>query len=87
MKYGIEQSENLIFKCANCGEVVSNNGELNKNFCSSCGAPLTPFAIADYEDNKEMEKTQLLNVLKNIAVDNKSDSFLEILKIYKEENE
>ena len=87
MKYGIEQNENLIFKCANCGEIISNNGELNKNYCSNCGAPLTPIAIADYEDNKVKVRNQVISMLTNIALENKSDSLLEVLKVYNEDNE
>ena len=85
MKYGIEQSDNLIFKCANCGEVVANNGELKKNYCENCGAPLTPTAIADYEDNKEKSIGNVIKFLKEIAVENQTDSFSSILKVYEEE--
>ncbi len=86
MKYGINQNENLI-KCANCNEVVSNNGEFTVNFCSKCGAPLSVSAIADFEERKDAVKINLLNELKEIAADNKTDSFLDIVKVYREENE
>ena len=40
MKYGIEYDE-LNIKCANCGNVVSQNGELEGNYCDKCGTPLS----------------------------------------------
>ena len=86
MKYGIE-FEGTNLKCANCGHVVSVNGSLEKNYCEECGAPLSPLAIGSFEELKADFKKQLLVTLKDIAVENHTDSFLEILKNYTKENE
>ena len=86
MKYGIEQKQGKLY-CANCGEMVSNNDELEKNYCEKCGAPLTISAIADYEEALNDAGLGVLKALKEIAVQNKTDSFLEILKQYKQDEE
>ena len=87
MKYGIERNGNAFTKCANCGEVVSQNEELNVNYCSKCGAPLTGEAIANFEENKENLVKQVIDELKEIAQKNDSNSFSDIINVYEEENE
>lgn len=86
MKYGIEQKQNKLH-CANCGFEVSQTQTLEKNFCANCGAPLSVQAIADYEDSLHDAGVGVLKALKDIAVQNKTDSFLEILKQYKQDEE
>ncbi len=84
MKYGIEQ-QGFLLKCSNCQNIVSKNGDLQKNFCEECGAPLSVTAIADYEQQKEETKKLLLNTMKDIAIKNNTDSFTKIIKIMIEE--
>ena len=86
MKYGIK-NEGLIIKCANCKKQIASDGELKTNYCDNCGAPLSVLAIADFEDYKEVVRKDMLLALKDIAVKNHTDSFLQILKKYSEENE
>ena len=84
MKYGVEY-ENSDIKCANCKQVVATNGDLEKNYCEKCGAPLSALAIADFEEMKESVRKNLLLSMKDIAVSNHTDSFLEILKQLKQD--
>ena len=86
MKYGIEQKQGKLY-CANCGKIASESDELEKNYCEKCGAPLTITAIADYEETLNGAGLGVLKALKEIAVQNKTDSFLEILKQYKQDEE
>lgn len=44
MNYGVKQNGKFIF-CANCGRVISQEGEYNANFCYVCGNPLKIEAI------------------------------------------
>lgn len=76
MKYGINMNA-AGDTCANCGKPTEG-----QNFCAHCGAPLTISAIADYEENKENLTKNVLNSLKNIAKERKTDSFKEILRIF-----
>ena len=86
MKYGIEQKQGKLY-CSNCGNVASETDELEKNFCEKCGAPLSVTAIADHEDELNNAGVNVLKALKDIAIQNKTDSFLEILKQYKQDEE
>lgn len=85
MKYGIEQKGNDVL-CANCGNVVASEQNF-ENFCAKCGAPLTPLAIADFEDFKEATRQALFADLSQIAKQRKTDSFTEIKKAYDADNE
>lgn len=76
MKYGINQNA-IGITCANCGKSAED-----KKFCENCGAPLTIAAIAEYEENNQKTKEDVINTLKHIAVEHKTDSLSEILKIY-----
>ena len=84
MKYGISISEQGHYKCANCGQSVNDINTFN--YCSNCGAPLSPTAIANYIDSFDNERLLLINDLKSIAIENKTDRLSEILKIYNDEN-
>ena len=79
MKYGINQSS-LGAKCANCGNEVKV-----ENFCPKCGAPLTISAIASFEEQNQTIAKNIINNLKNIAKQNNTNSFIDILKVYDEE--
>lgn len=86
MKYGID-SEELNVKCANCGYVVSKDGVLNTNFCSNCGAPLSVYAIGDFEEMKQNICKGVLVNLKECANQNHTDSLVEVLKLYTKDME
>ena len=81
MKFGIE-NEGLTIKCANCKMLVSKDGELNVNYCSNCGAPLSVSGIADFEAFKEETTKSTLLVLKDIATREKTDSFVAVMREY-----
>ena len=49
MSYGVRQNGKFIF-CANCGKVVSENGQYSANFCYNCGNPLKMSAIEQREN-------------------------------------
>ena len=76
MKYGINQKA-IGKTCANCGKEVKD-----ENFCKYCGAPLTISAIASYEENNEEIVKNVFTALKKIAVEYKTDSLSNILRIY-----
>ena len=82
MKYGIVQ-EGLICKCANCGKVISRDGALEQNYCENCGAPLSVIAIADYSENVKNNNLEIIGALVEVAKKNNTDSFTNILEIYK----
>lgn len=81
MKYGIEQGSDKTV-CANCKHAVSEF----QNYCAECGAPLTPIAIADFEDFKEEVRSALLVDLENIAKERKINTFTDVVKVYKLDN-
>lgn len=56
MEYGTKKIGEIVF-CANCGRVVSQNGEFDSNFCFVCGNPLKPTAVA----MREQEIAQAFN--------------------------
>ncbi len=85
MKYGIEQ-EGFLLKCANCHNIVSKDGQLNKNFCVECGAPLSVYAIASFEQYKEDTKKTLLKSMEEISIKYHTDSFAKIITILADEN-
>lgn len=76
MKYGIDMNA-AGDTCANCGKPAEDY-----DFCPHCGAPLTISAIGDYEENKENLIKNVLNSLKTIAKENKTDSLKDVLKIF-----
>ena len=86
MKYGIIQKGDAIC-CANCDRTVTSADHLDKHYCEECGAPLSVEAIAEYQENMQNERTRILTILKDIAVEKHTDSFLEILKQYKQDEE
>lgn len=56
MEYGIKTIGKNVF-CANCGRLVSPNGEYEENFCFVCGTPLKMAAIEMKEQEiKEIEQ-------------------------------
>lgn len=76
MKYGLNRSA-AGDTCANCGKSAEN-----KDFCPHCGAPLTISAIATYEENHQKTVEDVINTLKYIAKENKTDSLKDVLKIF-----
>lgn len=59
MEYGVKNLGEFVF-CANCGRLISQNGEYDANFCFVCGAPLKMEAIERKEQEiKEIEDAYL----------------------------
>ena len=83
MKYGIDSNANNQTVCANCGKVLGELGSIN--YCSDCGAPLTPIAISNYLQEIDNINASFVADLKSIAIKNKTDRLSEILKIYNED--
>lgn len=65
MEYGVKNMGDNVF-CANCGRLISQNGEYDANFCFVCGAPLKMAAIEMKEKEiKEIEENLLKRMKKN----------------------
>lgn len=84
MKFGIDEVNGKDY-CNNCKKVVASAGELLPDYCSRCGSPLTMQGINEYNKNLFEIKRDLISKLNEIAEENNTDSFNEILKIYLED--
>ena len=65
MEYGVKNMGNYVF-CANCGRIISENGEYEANFCFVCGNPLKMKAIEQKEQEiQEIEANLLAKTNRN----------------------
>lgn len=85
MRYGIiEEGQDVL--CANCNDIISEDGTISSNYCPNCGCPLTMEAIRETEQrNMEIEKN-VLHTLKSVSKEENTDSFIQILKAYTDED-
>lgn len=81
MNYGIKEEENFLL-CANCENVISENGTIPFNYCPNCSNPLTLDAITQTEQNKISFEKNVLDSLMEIAKQNKTNALTDVLKVY-----
>ena len=70
MKYGIEEKENIV-KCANCGRIISKDGNYKDNFCYHCGNPLKLDAIDTKENEIQDIRAEVIESLKKKILEEK----------------
>ena len=84
MKFGIDEVNGKIY-CNNCKKVVANANDMLEDYCSRCGAPLTVQGINEFKKNQFENTKEVISKLNEIAEENQTDSFVEILKTYLED--
>lgn len=84
MKFGIDEVKGKDY-CNNCKKVVASAGETIPDYCDRCGAPLTIQGINEFKKNQFETTKEVISKLNEIAEENQTDSFVEILKVYLED--
>lgn len=84
MKYGIDEVNGNTY-CANCKKVVGKVGGEIPNYCSLCGAPLTPVAIKSVKENNFLIKRDVIRRLNEISKQAKNDYLVDVLSQYIDE--
>ena len=64
---------------------MANANDTLEDYCSRCGAPLTIQEINENNKNQFETTKEVISKLNEIAEENQTDSFVEILKTYLEE--
>jgi|GEM_PF-3951991 DNA-directed RNA polymerase subunit M/transcription elongation factor TFIIS len=78
MNFGIKQLSKNIF-CANCGRLITKQGEFDANYCFVCGNPLKAKAIEEKQQEvNEYEKNNMKKLLE-ISKDLNTDSLKKVI--------